>query len=508
MLAFIDNILNRVTMYRLILYYLVGLWAVALLFSLFGVLPFQPLALVFSAALIIALSWAGNTIFSGAYETPANYESPYITAMILVLILTPPDLSDPRAFIELAGWAALWSMACKYILSIGRKHIFNPAAFAVALMSFTLNQSATWWIGNLPMAAFVAIGGILVVRKIRRFDLVASFLAAALVSILAFALLRGVDPMATMRESVVRSSLLFFAFVMITEPLTTPPTRPLRVAYGILVGLLFAPQVHIGPVYSTPELALLVGNLFSYIISPKAKLFLKLKEKVEVAKDTYDFVFDPGKKINFRPGQYMEWTLGHDHSDSRGNRRYFTIASSPTEQDFRMGVKFYENPSTYKKKLLALENGGLVIASQLAGDFVLPKDPGRKLVFIAGGIGVTPFRSMVKYLLDRGEKRDVVVIYCVKTPDEIAYRDVFDQAERDLGIKTVYVVGDPQGEKFLHCRTGRLTDELICVDVPDFLDRTFYVSGPHSMVTNFQKMLKGLGVRPGQIKTDFFPGFA
>jgi glycine betaine catabolism B len=505
---FIDNLLNKVAMYRLVLYYLIGLWVVALILSTFGILPYEPLGLILSAAVIVAISWAANTLFAGAFKVKTNTDSLFITAMILVLVLTPPKLSDPRAFIALAGWAAIWSMASKFMFAWRQKHLFNPAAFAMALVAFTLNQSATWWVGNLPLLPFVLVGGILVARKIRRFDLVLSFLGAALVSIVGFALLRGANPWGVTIDSIFHSSLLFFAFVMITEPLTTPPTRPLRMAYGALVGLLFAPQMHIGSIYSTPELALLVGNLFSYWVSPKGKLSLALKKKVEVAKDTYDFIFESAKKWTYQPGQYLEWTLDHDNPDNRGNRRYFTISSSPTEPELAMGVKFYPNPSTYKKALLDLKKGKEVVAAQLSGDFVLPKDKGQKLVFIAGGIGVTPFRSMVKYLIDLKEKRDVVMFYSVRTPEDVAYQDIFDQAERGLGMRMVYVAGEAPKVSSWKGKIGRLDEAMIRDEVPDFAERAFYISGPNAMVMAFWETLVKMGVPRNQIKTDFFPGFA
>ena len=120
---------------------------------------------------------------------------------------------------------------------------------------------------------------------------------------------------------------------------------------------------------------------------------LRLKEKVQLAPDIYDFIFVPTRKFAFAPGQYMEWTLGHDEPDSRGNRRYFTLASSPTENTLRLGVKFYQQSSSFKSALLAMDQQSEIVAAQVAGDFVLPDDPRQKCVFIAGGIGITPFRK-------------------------------------------------------------------------------------------------------------------
>ena len=152
-------------MYRLVLYYLVLLVVVAVVYSFLGILPYNPVMLLYSVIAITLLCWIANTIFAWAFNAPTNVESVYITALILALIITPVSSLDWHYFIFL-GWAAIWAMASKYILAIGKKHIFNPAAFAVALTALTINQSASWWVGTLAMLPFVFFGGILIVRKI------------------------------------------------------------------------------------------------------------------------------------------------------------------------------------------------------------------------------------------------------------------------------------------------------------------------------------------------------
>ncbi len=495
-------------MYRLVLYCLVFFLFGAFALSFFGLLPYTPAALMFSAVIIMGVSWVTNIVFARVFDAPANVESIYITALILVFLITPPQAVDYWGFLSIGCWAAIWAMASKYIFAIRKKHIFNPAAFAVALLAFTLDQSASWWIGTFAMMPFVLVGGILIVRKIRRADLVWSFLVVAVAVIAGFGLSRGTDLITSLGKALFDSPILFFAFVMLTEPLTTPPTRILRIGYGMLVGFLFAPAVHIGSVYSTPELALLVGNVFVYFVSPKEKLILKLKEIAEVATNTYDFIFSSDRKFAFEPGQYMEWTLTHRDPDSRGNRRYFTIASAPTEGEVRIGVKFYPEPSSFKNKLAFMNPGNTIVASQRAGDFVLPKNGQKKLVFIAGGIGVTPFRSMIKYLLDKKEKRPIILLYSNKTVSDIAYKDIFDNARAQLGIKTMYAVTDPgQPLSGPEMRAGFIDKKMIMEEIPDYTERIFYISGPHAMVTTFKKVLIDMGIRRSRIKTDFFPGF-
>jgi ferredoxin-NADP reductase len=505
MLRALDDLLNRVTMYRLVLYVLCAWLVAAFGLAYARVLTFDPIALLFAVAFLLAVCGLTNWIFAHAFGATRNAESAWITALILALILTPPQTPGD---VWLLFWAGVLAMASKYILALGRRHLFNPAAVAVAATYLLAGQSASWWVGSAPLLPLVIIGGLLIVRKLQRFDLVLSFLGLALAASLLLGALGGDSPLAVLANIVLYSPLVFFAAVILTEPLTTPPNRPLRVVEGVLVGFLFSPQVHFGPLYVTPELAMLAGNLFAFLVSPKVALGVRLKRKVQLAPDVYDFIFARPPRMAFAPGQYMEWTLGHREADSRGNRRYFTLASSPTEPELRLGVKFYKRSSSYKQAMLAMTPGSEIVANQLAGDFVLPAEKQQKLIFLAGGIGITPFRSMLQYLLDTGERRPIVLFYANKTVDDILYREVFDRAQRELGIEVIYTLTNARNlPASWQGRVGRLSPQLIRAVVPDFKDCLFYISGPSSMVNSFKGLLRDLGIRGAHIKTDFFPGF-
>lgn len=504
----LDIFLNKITMYRLVLYVLIFLIGIALILSSLGHFSFTSYALLYSVVILLVVSFITHKLFSKIFRVQTNIESTYITALILALIIDPPMVGHYYTVLSILIWAGIWSVAVKYILVISKKHIFNPAAIAVVITSLAIHQSASWWVGHVWMLPFVLVGGLLIVKKIKRFDLVISFLVIAVLTIIIGSFNRS-NLITLLQQIFIDSPLFFFAFVMLTEPLTTPPTRKKRILYGAFTGILYAPFIHLGPIFSTPELALCTGNIFSWLLSPKSKYVLTLKSKNKIARDTGEFVFSPNRSISFKPGQYLEWTLDHKHPDSRGNRRYFTIASSPTENNILLGVKFNaKRSSSFKTSLAELEEGQTIVAGQLSGDFVLPKDSKKKLCFIAGGIGITPFRSMIAYMVDKNEQRDVVLIYSCKRFDDLAYTNLIHHAHTNFGLKTVSTLTDldhlpPDWAGY----KGFISVELLLQEVPDYLERTFYISGPPSLVSATESILYEIGVKNKNIKTDYFPGF-
>ena len=491
MIKQLDRLLDRVTMYRLLIYYLLGLLGVAMMLGALGYLAFSPIAIAFTAAYVVAICWVSNKVFAAIYHAPANPESPLITALILALIITPTVTTANLVFLTAASGLA---MASKYLLAIRKQHILNPAAIAVVLTAFAAGDAASWWVGSAVMAPFVAVGGLLLMRKIKRFQMIASFVVAAFGSSIVLNLYSGKSLTAGLLQLALQSSLLFLAFVMLTEPMTSPATVVKQRWYGLLAGALFPPQLHLGAIYSTPELVLVISNVFSYLIEPKVRLSPKLVQKKRLTANTVDLVFAPDRPLAYKPGQYLEWTLPHAQADERGSRRYFTLASSPTEPTLRIGMKFSEQGSSYKRAMLAMTPATPFGAAQLGGDFVLPDDASRKLAFIAGGIGVTPFRSMTKYLLDTGAKRDVTLLYGERSPQGLAYSDVFEAARTQFGMGVSYVY-------------AQITAEKIAAEIPDYLERLFYLSGPQPMVVAIKRTLKQLGVSERNIKVDFFPGY-
>src|SRR6185437_14884740 len=140
--------------------------------------------------------------------------------------------------------------------------------------------------------------------------------------------------------------------------------------------------------------------------------------------------------------------------------------------------------------------GDKILASHLAGSFLMPKDEDYKLAFIAGGIGITPFRSMIKYIIDKGQERDVNLLYTASKADEFAFNDLLAQAKRH-GLETHYLLTEK----------SRIQPEHIKKAIPDYDDRIFYISGPYGFVKSVREQLLDLGVGPRFIHSDFFPGY-
>jgi Flavodoxin reductases (ferredoxin-NADPH reductases) family 1 len=164
-----------------------------------------------------------------------------------------------------------------------------------------------------------------------------------------------------------------------------------------------------------------------------------------------------------------------------------------------------EGGSTYKSALAAMKPGDQLIASQLACDFLLPADAGKKIALVAGGIGVTPFRAHIGHLLATGEQRDIHFYYCNKFYKDIAYHNFFMRAKTELDMHWVNVLSDEVVEG---CEHGFITADMIERHTPDYRERIWYLSGPPGMVNAYKKLLRDSGVPGKQIVTDFFPGLA
>ncbi len=502
----IDDFLNGITMYRLMQWYLCFLFGIAVIFSFLKILPYNPFDILISGFYIIAVCYAINQLFAYFFKVKPNYESQFITGLILALIIGPLPLLPNLFFLTITPVLAMGS---KYLIAINKQHIFNPAAFAVVVTAVLFHSGASWWIGSLPMAPFIIIGGIIILRKVHRFNLTVGFLLMYLLFIIVTNLqsfLSFQSAIAIVTNVFLISPILFFSIVMLTEPLTSPADKKLRTYYGIFTAVTFIILQKFTSISYTLELSLIIANVAGRLVQFNTKYTLTLKQKNEIVPTIWEFLFEPVRPFQYIPGQFLQWSLPHQHADSRGTRRYFTLSSSPTEKDIMLTTKIPEKPSSFKSALRDLPVGDSVYATSLEGDFTLGNNPNTEYVFIAGGIGITPFRSIIKNLLDSKLSRSMTLFYSTHSDNEFVFKDIFSRAEKEIGLKTVYILSEkPEGEWL--GEVGRIDEALIKRHVDNEKQTIYYISGPQPMVVSYEKILSDMGINKSNIKTDYFPGY-
>ena len=225
-------------------------------------------------------------------------------------------------------------------------------------------------------------------------------------------------------------------------------------------------------------------------------------EKAERLAPTIEtFWFKPEKPVDYVPGQFIELYLPHKQVDERGEKHWFTLSSSPTDKLLAITTKFAERSSSFKGAMRALEPGTVVDMAEPMGDFVLPKDASIPLVFVAGGMGITPFHSMFKWLAETDQTRNIKFIYAVRSEDDIIFQDTYDKA----GIHATIIVHEPSdawgGER------GIITGEKILKLSEASEDSLIYLTGPEPMIESLQDQLLALKVPKRRLVTDFFPNY-
>ncbi|CAN5116959.1 FAD-dependent oxidoreductase [soil metagenome] len=225
-------------------------------------------------------------------------------------------------------------------------------------------------------------------------------------------------------------------------------------------------------------------------------------EKKQLTEGISSFSFKPAQPYRYTSGQFIELTLSGHHEDGKPAKRWFTLSSTPLDALLTITTRVgTDQHSVFKRALNNLASGAEVDISEPMGDFVLPKFIQTPLIFIAGGIGVTPFRSMLEWLALTSEQRPIRMLYSVKKEEDIIFQDTFDAAKQHVTI----VVDDPSaawgGER------GHLTAEMVLGLKQPTDDTLLYISGPEPFVQKLQADLIALGVSRQQIVVDEFQGY-
>lgn len=232
-----------------------------------------------------------------------------------------------------------------------------------------------------------------------------------------------------------------------------------------------------------------------------------IKAKKEIARGALLVTFDLlGKNVNFKPGQFLFITIPKlIYPDSKGNMRHFSIVNSPNEKGIITMATRMREGSGFKKTLQELPVGSEVIIGNALGNFILPKEYANPLVFIAGGIGITPFISMLTYASEESSPYDVTLIYSNKDEGSTAFlADLERLADQNKRLKLILTM--TQDAKWKGER-GRIDAGFIQQHVLDLDQKTFYVAGPPAFNDAVLKSLKELEIKNKNIIFENFFGY-
>jgi len=208
------------------------------------------------------------------------------------------------------------------------------------------------------------------------------------------------------------------------------------------------------------------------------------------------FIFKPAEPLSWKAGQYLHYVLHHEPTDSRGSDRWFTVASAPHEKDVMITTRqANEKGSSFKNALFAMNVGEEIEISSVEGAFTVD-DAGKEYVFIAGGIGITPFHSILKEADKKGQKLKVTLIYSNRD-SQVPFKTELEGFAKNNPDIVIHYVTSPD----------RIDEEKISQIVPDLQKPEFYLSGPAPMVFSLSESLEKMGIPKEHIKLDDFPGY-
>jgi ferredoxin-NADP reductase len=228
-------------------------------------------------------------------------------------------------------------------------------------------------------------------------------------------------------------------------------------------------------------------------------------EKREVAKGTLFVRFAVEDYPDYRPGHYF-WVELPDrgHQDEKGLRRHISLATSPTESGV-VGLATRLRDTAFKRTLAELEVGDEVQVEEPKGSFLLPEDTSAEYVFVAGGIGITVFRSMLRFIADKDLPYRVTLVYSNRDRESAAFLDELEELERQVeGLRVILTMTDDPGWEG---ETRQLDADVLAELVGGLEGKTFLVAGPPAMAEGVSESLRGAGLPEDSVLVDGFTGY-
>jgi ferredoxin-NADP reductase len=231
---------------------------------------------------------------------------------------------------------------------------------------------------------------------------------------------------------------------------------------------------------------------------------IRLKNKYEIAERTFAFVFEKPPEFQFQAGQYTAMTLPKlDFTDTKGATRVLSIASAPSDTELMFGMRITE--SAFKKTLAEMPLGGEVMIRSATGHFVLPEDQEREIVFLAGGIGITPVRSMLRQAAIEKRRNPFVLFYSNRRPEDAPFcKEVQNFSE--LNYRCIDTLTQNEGVCAWQEESGYICAEMLKKYLTEISHSLYYVVGATVFIGAMEKILAELDIPDANIKKDPFTG--
>jgi ferredoxin-NADP reductase len=235
---------------------------------------------------------------------------------------------------------------------------------------------------------------------------------------------------------------------------------------------------------------------------------VKLKAQKTLCAGTTAFYFEKPEEFEFEAGQFFNFTLlSPGETDLEGNTRALSIASAPHERNLMVAMRL--RTTAFKRTLNSLPLGSELLLQGPFGWMTLPRNSTRPAVLLAGGIGITPFRSLVWNAAESLSPRRILLFYSVRVPEEAAFLEELQEMEQfNRRYKLICTVTQPERTRTLwRGETGRISIQLLSKWIPDLSVPIYYIAGPPAMVNGVRQILIGAGVADEDIRAEEFYGY-
>lgn len=234
----------------------------------------------------------------------------------------------------------------------------------------------------------------------------------------------------------------------------------------------------------------------------------KLKHRELIAERTMAFRFEKPPRWAFKPGQYLDMTLlGPSETDSEGNVRSFSVASTPHEETIMVATRMRD--TAFKRVLKTMPMGTAVKIEGPSGDLILQNDAARTAVLLAGGIGITPFRSIAHWAAKQQSPNRIVLFYSNRRPEDAPFLAELQRLEKD-NPKYELVATMTEIEKShqpWNGETGLIDQEMLAKHLKGATSPIYYIAGPPAMAKGLLIMLTKTGVKNDDIHAEEFAGY-